>query len=144
VAIQYFDLFSALWNADQTKISFLILGLFVVITGYIGHLTRKWSNTYPLSNLLETTSCFIKLKIKNCWFAAETMASLGLIGTIAGFLIMLGPAFDSIIIGDNGSMSDAITDMAMGMSTALTTTLVGMVCSLITKAQIVNLEDGIK
>jgi len=33
-----------------------------------------------------------------------------------------------------------LSDMATGMSTALWTTLVGLVCSLIIKVQLVNLE----
>ena len=38
------------------------------------------------------------------------------------------------------TLQQALSDMATGMSTALWTTLVGLVCSLIIKVQLVNLE----
>ena len=71
---------------------------------------------------------------------AESMITLGLIGTVTGFIIMLGGAFADLDLTNIGQAKEVIRDMAAGMSTALTTTLVGLVCSIITKLQLMNLE----
>jgi biopolymer transport protein ExbB/TolQ len=75
------------------------------------------------------------------WFLAETCLALGMIGTVAGFLIMLLSAFGSMDIGNTESMQEALSSMALGMGTALYTTLVGLVSSLFIKVQLVNLEN---
>ena len=53
---------------------------------------------------------------------------------------MLGTAFSNIDVSNAATLQQALSDMAIGMSTALYTTLIGLVCSLIIKVQLVNLE----
>ena len=76
------------------------------------------------------------------WFSSETMVTLGLIGTVAGFLLMLSSAFDNLDVKNVENVQEVITDMSLGMSTALCTTLVGLVCSVLTKIQMVILENN--
>jgi ABC-type Fe3+ transport system permease subunit len=78
--------------------------------------------------------------IKIGWFLSETCLAIGMIGTVAGFLLMLGSAFSGIDVADTATLQSALTSMATGMSTALYTTLVGLVCGLYIKSQLVNLE----
>ena len=74
--IYTFNWFEALYDADQTKISFLIIIVFIGATLTVGVLSyKKLSNRNVLSNYI--------------WFSSETMVTLGLIGTVAGFLLML-------------------------------------------------------
>ena len=68
------------------------------------------------------------------------MLALGMIGTVIGFILMLGSSFESLNVSDTTSVKTALTDMALGMSTALYTTLVGLVCSQALKVQLVNVE----
>jgi biopolymer transport protein ExbB/TolQ len=68
------------------------------------------------------------------------MISLGLIGTVCGFLMMLYTAFANIDVSSTESLQDALGFMAMGMSTALSTTLVGLISSLHLKTQLVLVE----
>jgi flagellar motor component MotA len=75
------------------------------------------------------------------WFASEVMITLGMIGTVAGFLIMLNTAFTGLDVNDIQNIQEAISDMAIGMSTALVTTLVGLVCSTIIKVQMIIYEN---
>lgn len=124
-------LFHGLWLADQTKISFFIILIFVVASLTIGWLSKNKDNP----QLYEDYGEYL-------WFTASAMVTLGLIGTVAGFLIMLGSAFQDIDITDVVKMQDSLADMALGMSTALTTTLVGLVCMLLTKLQLVILVKG--
>ena len=127
--IYSFDWFDALYNSDQTKISFLILILFIGATFCVGFISyKKSTNAIKLSNYI--------------WFSSETMVTLGLIGTVAGFLLMLSSAFDNLDIKNVENVQEVITDMSLGMSTALCTTLVGLVCSVLTKIQMVILENN--
>jgi len=53
---------------------------------------------------------------------------------------MLGTAFENVDVSNTITLQNALSDMALGMSTALWTTLIGLICSLIIKVQLVNLE----
>ena len=127
----YFNVQSILYYADVTKLSFLIIIIFMFTSVWIG---RK---TYDL----ETTSV-IDDKIDVGWFIAESCLALGMVGTVTGFLYMLGTAFENIDITDATTLQDALASMAKGMSTALYTTLTGLIASLIIKVQLVNYEVG--
>ena len=128
--IHYFDMWITLWHLDQTKISFGILILFYGLTAHLGYQSYKLYKHRPLN--------FRTIEVS--WFFAESMITLGLIGTVTGFIIMLGGAFAELDLSNIGQAKEVIRDMAAGMSTALTTTLVGLVCSIITKLQLMNLE----
>ena len=140
VFIFYNGLFNALWEADHTKISFVIIALYSIVTLFIGHMMK---NHYKFKHS-DNAKAIFQSALDACWFYSEAMTTLGMIGTVIGFLMMLGPAFAGIDIGDQTKMMAVITNMGSGMSTALTTTLVGLICSLSTKAQLVNLEYGTK
>ena len=129
--LYHFNMHSQLYYADVTKLSFLIIIIFVFTSVWIG---RK---TYDL----ETTSV-IDDKIDVGWFIAESCLALGMVGTVTGFLYMLGTAFENIDITDATTLQDALASMAKGMSTALYTTLTGLIASLIIKVQLVNYEVG--
>ena len=120
----------ALYDADLTKISLFILTIFLFTTLTTGYMSSKPSDlkTRHLGNYV--------------WFGSEAMITLGMIGTVAGFLLMLGSAFADLDVKDISNVQSAIADMAVGMSTALSTTLVGLICSIITKAQMVIIENN--
>ena len=123
--------FDELWNADQTKISFIIITIFVATSIATGFLSFRSDTQYiKLSNYI--------------WFASETMVTLGLIGTVAGFLLMLSSAFDNLDVSNVENVQKVISNMALGMSTALCTTLSGLIGSVLTKIQMVILENNTK
>ena len=123
--------FDKLWNADQTKISFIIITIFFATSIATGFLSFRSDTQYiKLSNYI--------------WFASETMVTLGLIGTVAGFLLMLSSAFDNLDVSNVENVQKVISNMALGMSTALCTTLSGLVGSVLTKIQMVILENNTK
>jgi hypothetical protein len=131
----YFDLHHNLWQSDQTKISFFILILWVTSTVFIG----LWHTKKFRSEIMNLS--------KIGWYLAETALALGMLGTLAGFLLMLGTAFTNIDISNTATLQTALTNMALGMSTALYTTLVGLIVSIFLKSQLVNLEhyaDGLR
>jgi MotA/TolQ/ExbB proton channel family len=73
------------------------------------------------------------------WFIADLMIKLGLLGTIVGFIFMLASISD-ISTTDVSSMQKALKQMSSGMGTALYTTLVGLVGSMLLAAQYALLD----
>lgn len=124
----YFGAYQELWAKDLTKLSFVIISIWTITTMWIGFWQLKFVRVH------------VSYLIKIGWFLSETCMAIGMIGTVAGFLLMLGTAFSGIDVGDTASLQSALTSMAVGMSTALYTTLVGLVCGLYIKSQLVNLE----
>ena len=129
ILIYNYGWFEKLYDADQTKISYTIIVIFIGTSISTGFLSFKSSVEYnKLSNYI--------------WFASETMVTLGLIGTVAGFLLMLSSAFDNLDVSNVENVQKVISNMALGMSTALCTTLAGLVGSVLTKIQMVILENN--
>lgn len=128
----YFNMHNHIYNADVTKLSFLIIVIFFITSIWIGNKTYR----------LEKHDDYDQ-DTKVGWFVAESCLALGMVGTVTGFLLMLGTAFSNIDVTNSASLQKALEFMAVGMSTALYTTLVGLICSLIIKVQLVNLEVAI-
>ena len=128
-ACVYFNIHKDLYAADVTRLSFFIISIFICTSVWIG------SKTYKVGIRQDYDQ-----KSDVGWFVSESCLALGMVGTVTGFLIMLGTAFENVDVSNAATLQQALSDMAIGMSTALWTTLVGLVCSLIIKVQLVNLE----
>ena len=70
------------------------------------------------------------------WFVSDVVLTLGMLGTIIGFMIMLEGTFSSIEFNDTDSIRQALSSMSQGLFTALNTTLIGLVSSIILKVQL--------
>ena len=125
----YFDVHKSLHESDITRLSYLIISIFLCTSIWIG------TKTYKVGILQD-----YEQKSDVGWFISESCLALGMVGTVTGFLIMLGTAFANVDVTNAVTLQQALSDMAIGMSTALWTTLVGLVSSLIIKVQLVNLE----
>ena len=128
-ACVYFNIHKDLYAADVTRLSFLIISIFICTSVWIGTKTYKIGIHQDYNQKSDVG-----------WFISESCLALGMVGTVTGFLIMLGTAFENVDVTNSATLQQALADMATGMSTALWTTLVGLVCSLIIKVQLVNLE----
>ena len=73
------------------------------------------------------------------WFISDFVLTIGMIGTVSGFLIMLTGAFAGVDIGDEEAMKSVLEKMSKGMSTALYTTLFGLICGGLLKIQYFSL-----
>ncbi len=131
IGTYFFGLHELLYDADATKISFLIIVIFSITSLWVGEATSG----LLYKDLLATKD------LTTGWFIAESLMALGMIGTVVGFLLMLGTAFGNIDVNNTESLQLALSQMAMGMSTALYTTLLGLICSLLLKVQLVNYES---
>jgi hypothetical protein len=127
--LYYFNVHSLLYYADVTKLSFLIIIIFMFTSIWIGRKTYDLDTTSVVDDTIDVG-----------WFVAESCLALGMVGTVTGFLYMLGTAFENIDITNAATLQDALASMARGMSTALYTTLTGLIASLIIKIQLVNYE----
>ena len=125
----YFNINKDLYVADVTRLSFLIISIFICTSVWIGTKTYKVGIQQDYDQQCDVG-----------WFVSESCLALGMVGTVTGFLIMLGTAFENVDVTNAATLQQALADMATGMSTALWTTLVGLVSSLIIKVQLVNLE----
>ena len=75
------------------------------------------------------------------WFVADIMVKLGLLGTIVGFVLMLGTV-SSITDFDLSTVQKILSHMSAGMGTALYTTFAGLVCSILAGIQYHMLDRG--
>jgi len=75
------------------------------------------------------------------WFLSDAVLSIGMVGTLSGFLVVLYSTFQGLDPSNTESMRTAIETLASGMGTALLTSLVGLIASLIMKYQLVTLES---
>ena len=137
----YLGFFNSILNKDPTRLTFFILSILILTTLWLG------KKIYSMSKMVNLTRK-IKDKLHEDysigWFIAECCLVLGLIGTVAGFIIMLGTAFVDIDVSNIESMQKALTQMSIGMSAALYTTLMGLLSSLVIKLQLVNVERTIE
>ena len=74
---------------------------------------------------------------------SDLFLSIGMIGTVIGFISMLS-GFSGLDVDNAETVQDLIKQLGQGMSTALYTTLVGLVCSVLLKIQYFNLNQGIE
>jgi len=125
-------------QADVTKLSFLIFVVFFIFT------VRTGLETYRLSNETRFSGQRMALFYKNSetgWFVSDMLLTLGMIGTVAGFIYMLSTSFADLSFENTSSMQGVLAKMGKGMSTALYTTAAGLVCSLLLKLQLYNLTS---
>ena len=133
----HFGFFHHLYREDTTRIGFVILGILLLTTLWVG------KKTYSLKKNWHGAEEAVE-EFSSGWFIAESCLVLGLIGTVTGFILMLGTAFTELDVTNITSVQGALVKMSLGMSTALYTTLVGLISSLAIKIQLVTIERQIE
>jgi hypothetical protein len=123
---QNFHLWEIMNSKDATKISWLICGITIATSITIGIITYRRKKTINIMNRL--------------WFIADAMVTLGMIGTVLGFLMMMGDGFNAINVTDQASMQKTMQAVGTGMGTILVTTVMGLIASLVLKLQLVIVD----
>jgi hypothetical protein len=123
----YMDAHIFVLENDFTYLSFVNLGILVLFTTVC--LVQTFMKSFKASDTQ--------------WFFADAVLSIGMVGTLAGFLAVLYSTFQGLDVSDTDSMKTAIETLATGMGTALLTSLVGLVASLVMKFQLVIIEEGV-
>jgi hypothetical protein len=132
VYVYSLGLFDKLWFYDLSKLSFITLVLYFIVTLYIGYNTWRVSKKSATSVDFENTiRC-----LPGFWFSSEAMMIFGMMGTVIGFILTLRPAFS----GFTAAQVDIIAQMASGMATSCLATLTGLLTMLLTRIQLISLE----
>ena len=84
------NLYEIVWNADQTKISYVILALFGAVSLFCGREAWKLSKLKRDGLDAEVS---LKTKYETGWFASEICLTLGLIGMVSGFIFTIIAAY---------------------------------------------------
>ena len=124
-----FGLLDALERADKSYLGFACIAIYFLASLYAGWVSHGKAKGIDVSKRLPVL-----------WLTSETLVSIGLAGTLVGFVLMLSGGLDSINPGNVAEAQKALGAMAVGMSTAVATTLVGLVTSTALKFQLVSLE----
>ena len=120
-AAYVYELHLYILNNDQTYISFLLIAIWLLTSTRFGYKMMKK----------------IKSSNEKFWFVAETCMAIGMMGTVLGFILMLGGSnLASIDPTDVEGMKNVIGQLASGMSTALLTTLTGLIVSVSLRTQL--------
>lgn len=109
-----------LWNADLSKLSFIIIGLFIKAFTRLGVLLHtKGQDEYLSEEDLDPG-----------FEDSNLSMAIGMLGTVIGFIAMT-MAFNSVDISDIQNIKELFAIATGGMSTALLTTAAGLVSSII-------------
>ena len=118
---------------DPTYITSVVIGIAILSTLWIGYFsyTVQFKNETPPDSQME-----------QLWFIADTVMSIGMVGTLIGFLMVLTSTFTDIDTSSAEEMRRVIGSLAAGMGVALLTSLAGLLSSIYLKLQLVLLESG--
>lgn len=120
---------------DASYLSFAIMGLFYYMSIWCG--IKTWRATREKPDVEK-----LKHQEEVGWFTSDLCMGLGMVGTLFGFAIML-KHFHTVNVGNMNSVQEFIKTFGTGMGTALYTTLVGLVASLLLKIQYFNLGQSL-
>lgn len=138
------------WQGDQSRLS-VVIGLALVgVSLYAGR--RAWclgaaASELPLpaagTGLPEALPAWLEREYKAPnepgWFVADMMVKLGLLGTVIGFILMLG-SLNGIEDMDITSIQRMLLQMSEGMRVALFTTLAGLSAGMLAGLQFLMLD----
>lgn len=134
IAEYYITISEYLLEKDSTRISLIILAILIVCSLYIGRQAYK----------LQFNSIAVNPKnIEPIWYFSDAVLSIGMVGTLVGFLVVLTTTFTNITGYTPEELKDVIGALASGMGIALITSLTGLLSSIVLKFQLVLLDsDG--
>ena len=126
--------FGLLWEKDSSYLSWLIFTVFGFFSMVCGINTFKVSKSAPKTK--EEFEAFQRQEEVG-WFASDLCLTLGMLGTIVGFVLMLS-GFESIDMSMPQTIQGLLSELGKSMATALYTTLNGLVCGSLLKIQCLN------
>jgi MotA/TolQ/ExbB proton channel family len=95
------------------------------------------------SLLLEAFEAELRVGHELGWFVADLLLSLGLLGTVIGFIFMLGP-ISALDDTSHSAIQAALAAMSGGMAVALYTTLAGLIGGMLLKVQGFLLDGAVQ
>ena len=128
------------YKVDVTGLSFLIVGILAVMSIKCGFDTFKLTSYDDITEK-DINESYSKAELG--WFVSDLCLTLGMIGTVAGFIYMLSSSFANIDVSNVSSLQNVLSHMSAGMATALYTTAAGLISSAFLKVQYFNYSTEI-
>jgi small-conductance mechanosensitive channel len=118
------------------------------VSQYIRNLQTKARNTATRAMvdqglLLDSFEAELRSGHELGWFVADLLLSLGLLGTVIGFIFMLAP-ISGLHTADESAIRAALGAMSGGMAVALYTTLAGLIGGMLLKVQGFLLDGAVR
>lgn len=133
--------FKEIYKKDSSFLSWVILLIFYYMSLWCGFKSWKLTNLEKEDDQEALEKLIIQQE--NGWFASEICLALGMTGTVFGFIMML-ETFLKVDVSNQQSMQNVVIEMSKGMATALYTTLVGLICSVLIKIQYFSLSQALE
>ena len=118
---------------DVSHITILIMGLYVLVSGYVGRLCYLADKINPKRKKEAIDQLFKRADLG--WFAAEHFFSLGLLGTIFGLCVAT-----TTNLTEAAPVAQVVAGLKEGLNTAFYTTICGIIFSLPLQVQLVILK----
>lgn len=131
-----------IYEKDFTKISFLIMTILAWFSIRNIKLTYLLAKTTKKENLKEKDLVKFERKNETNWMVSDVAVTLGLIGTMFGLIAAIG-LFGNIVNISIASMQSILPQVALKISAALYTTLVGLISSVLIKLQAYDISHFI-
>lgn len=142
-------------DSDPSGISLGIVALTLVITLWCGLRLRRlvrecapgsaWRGAYRVGHARGVEQAAQRLADlthgphETAWWFAGATIKLGLLGTVVGFIVMIG-RLDLAKGTDTAQIQALLAQMTLGMGIALVTTLVGLVANMLLGVQLLLLD----
>lgn len=126
---------STIIKNDLSYISILIMGLYVLVSLYIGRLCYLSDKMSARKEKRLKEKEYLKKRSHLGWFSAEHFFSLGLLGTIIGLIFATRGSLDSSL-----PVGEIVAGLKEGLNTAFYTTVCGIVFSLPLQIQLMILK----
>ena len=133
-----------LYQNDATKLSFVIAAIFLGMSQWCGYKTWLLSRFIDRGGQEEDEHMIKKVEntMEAGWFTSDLCLTVGMAGTVIGFIMMLS-GFTKLDVSDVNTVQGLIKNLGIGMSTALYSTLTGLICSSLLKIQYFNLSQAV-
>ena len=127
------DAISTIVKNDLSYISILIMGLYIIISAYVGRLCYLADKINK--KRAEDARRYLLQRSELGWFSAEHFFSLGLLGTIIGLIFATEGSLDGSL-----PTAEIVAGLKEGLNTAFYTTVCGIVFSLPLQLQLMILK----
>ena len=122
-----FGLYERIIGIDPTHITTLIASLHVIATMLIGWSIWKGKTIFA----------------EALYWSAQTQLGLGIVGTLAGFMMILDVAFGTGMGGDIEAIKHSISIIVLGLGISIRCTLLGIISNILINGQLAILETKI-
>lgn len=137
------NFFQYIYARDMTKLSFVIMAIFIAMSVRCGVLTWRASNDIEIHDDYNAEIKDIENKADHGWFARDLCVDIGLLGTVLGLIYMLVSGFGNFQTADAETIMELLQHIIAGMSMAFITTFVGISSRILLGVQYQNLSNAI-